>query len=179
MHVSWIHDVVSVISDYYYSFFQGDHGTNLLYHLSSHHPEEHKIVTERNKLSRSEEPVPVNDENDSNILNNSNRSNNSRSENSTNSKLTYLQTQCVNLVTVHGRPFSLMNDLVFKHIIAMTTITPRECQSINSHSIRSLISEAADRVRMDIRDAMKGRLISLKIDSATRLDRTFFAVNAH
>lgn len=146
--------------------------------MSSKHREEYNIVNDRNKLNKSDELTETNDENDLNISNNSDcPDNNNKSQKTSSSKFTYLQTQCVNLVTVHGRPFSLMDDQAFKNIIAMTAISPRESQTLNSHSIKKIISEKAEIVRKDIAKGVKGRLISLKIDSATRLDRTFFAVN--
>lgn len=149
-----------------------------MYHLSSQHPDEYKIVNDRNRLAKDES----NKENDSTLANTSTDSyNNNQPTTSTTSstnKYTFLKNQCVNLVTVHGRPFSIIEDLAFKNIISMTGISPREAQSLNSHSIKMFVSQAAEIKRSEIAAAIKGRMISLKVDSATRLDRSFFAVNA-
>lgn len=144
--------------------------------MSTKHPSEYNIVNDRKKLNASEELSQTNDENDLNVSNNSDRPD-KKTQKTGSSKFTYIQTQCVNFVTVHGRPFLLMDDQAFKNIIAMTPISPREAQSLNSHSIKRLIAEKAEIVRENITKDIKGRLVSLKIDSATRLDRTFFAVN--
>ncbi|RVE42487.1 hypothetical protein evm_012859 [Chilo suppressalis] len=150
---------------------KGDHGTNLMYHLSSNHPTEYKIVTERNRLMKD-------------VTNKENNITDAAASTSTGgvtapstNKINYLKNQCVNLVTVHGRPFSMIDDLAFRNIISMISINSREAQSLNSHSIKQFVSQIAEKKRADIAADIRGRMISIKVDSATRLDRSFFAVN--
>ncbi|KAH9383985.1 hypothetical protein HPB48_025962 [Haemaphysalis longicornis] len=48
---------------------------------------------------------------------------------------------------------------------------------INAENIRTRVSLLADEMREEIRQQVKGRLISLKVDCVTRMDRSMLGVN--
>jgi hypothetical protein len=147
---------------------QGQHSTNLLYHLSKKHSAEHAIVIQRNELMDAEDE---NDQ-DQNPIVTANENENRRR------KIYKIQQECVNLVTVHGRPFCMMEDKAFKNIIKMTNVSKREIQTINAHGIRGKVQQTARERREKMTDEFKNKLLSIKIDNATCRDRLFMAINA-
>lgn len=82
---------------------------------------------------------------------------------------------CVELVTVNGRPFSLVADSGFKAIIK--PLTSALNITINPDNLRASVIEEAAYVRKTISDEVRGKLISLKVDGATRHDRSVLGVN--
>lgn len=82
-----------------------------------------------------------------------------------------------NLVTVHGRPFELLDDTAFRNIIKLIPMNTRDYQSFNSHNIKSLLQDKADAIRSSIRQEVRNQLLSVKVDSATSVDRSFFGIN--
>lgn len=92
-----------------------------------------------------------------------------------------LEDSCVELVTVNGRPFSILNDSGFQNIInpIKSAIEDKYKQkfSISSESIQKKVSEEADEIKKKISDDIKNILISMKVDSVTRIDRSFLGIN--
>ncbi|KYN12696.1 hypothetical protein ALC57_15136 [Trachymyrmex cornetzi] len=91
-----------------------------------------------------------------------------------------LENNCVELMTVNGRPFSILDDSGFQNIVNPIKYAVEEKNkhkfSISSESIQKRIFEEADRIRKEISDDITNILISLKI-AVTRLDRSFLGVN--
>lgn len=92
-----------------------------------------------------------------------------------------LEKACIGLCTVSGRPFSLMDDPGFQRIVA-----PIKCAlekkhkkkiTISSSSIKNSITSEANLIRQKISEEIKNKLVSLKIDAATRLERSFLGIN--
>lgn len=92
-----------------------------------------------------------------------------------------IENSCVELVTVNGRPFSILNDSGFQNII-----NPIKCAiedkykqkfSISSESIQKKVSEEANKIREEISEDIKNIMISMKVDAVTRLDRSFIGIN--
>ena len=81
---------------------------------------------------------------------------------------------CVRLITIHGRPFSFIDDDAFQDII---NAIPSQKGTINSHKLRDAIAEEAIDVKRKIKEEIKGKLISLKVDGATCLGRSFLGIN--
>ena len=81
---------------------------------------------------------------------------------------------CVRLITIHGRPFSFIDDDAFQDII--NAILSQK-GTINSHKLRDAIAEEAIDVKRKIKEEIKGKLISLKVDGATCLGRSFLGIN--
>ncbi|KAF2904456.1 hypothetical protein ILUMI_01717 [Ignelater luminosus] len=90
---------------------------------------------------------------------------------STSEKL--LTNACIELVTVNGRPFSIMDDSGFGKIIEPIIKGLGMKTGLSSERIKSLMSNEAQLIRKNISDCVKDKLISLKVDAVTRLDRSF------
>ena len=87
-----------------------------------------------------------------------------------------LMDACVRLITVHGRPMSLINDKAFRDII--DTVPQRsQTETINSHTVRDRIMMEANAVRNKIADEINRKLISVKVDAATCMGRSFLGIN--
>lgn len=83
---------------------------------------------------------------------------------------------CIRLVTVHGRPFELLEDEAFKEILSI--ISPHYTEIANTKKIKPLVTDKAYEIKDKISAELKGMLISLKMDSATCNDRQFIGINA-
>lgn len=90
-----------------------------------------------------------------------------------------LKKACVEMVTTNGRPFKAMNDSGFRRIIEpiIEGLNEEEPLIINSHTVRQLTIDEACAYRATLRQELKGKLISLKLDCCTRLDRSILGVN--
>jgi hypothetical protein len=91
-----------------------------------------------------------------------------------------LITACVELVTVNGRPFSIIEDSGFKKLIEpfiealqKTGVTV----AINAENIRETIPLEAARIRESLRTELENQIISLKVDCAKRLNRSMLGIN--
>lgn len=158
---------------------KGNHGTNLKKHLVRNHQFQEDYFTEVSSRSSSK-CKEVN-----NILQKNERKVQQEINEINTIKLNItkkdLENNCVELVTVNGRPFSILNDSGFQKII-----NPLKCAiekknkqkfSISSESIQKKVLEEADRIRKKISEDIKNILISLKVDAVTRLDRSFLGIN--
>ena len=74
---------------------------------------------------------------------------------------------CVRLVTVHGRPFQLIEDKAFQDIVRPIIEGFENSVSINSHNILTGIQEKATQIRLETSQLLQGRIFSLKIDACT------------
>lgn len=91
-----------------------------------------------------------------------------------------LKEACVELVTVNGRPFSLLDDSGFRKIvdpIVQELNKSKQTVAINPENIRDLVKMKAAAIRTSISQDLQGKLVSMKIDGATRLDRSIMGVN--
>jgi hypothetical protein len=76
------------------------------------------------------------------------------------------------MVTTNGRPFSALADSGFQKIIA--PITEALKYSISPEKVRNMVLDKAAMIRRNIMEELRGKLFSLKVDSAKRLDRSLF-----
>ncbi|RXN29857.1 Zinc finger BED domain-containing [Labeo rohita] len=83
----------------------------------------------------------------------------------------------IELVTVNGRPFTLMENAGFRKIIEPLQNAMGNNFVINSSNIRDMVSSVAQEGREELKNDLKGRLLMLKIDSATCRDRSVLGVN--
>ena len=88
-----------------------------------------------------------------------------------------LENACLELVTVNGRPFKLMDDSGFRKILNPLLKGMRASFSISADNIREKIGVKANDVRYCIKLEVEHRLVSLKADGATCRDRFIFGVN--
>lgn len=88
-----------------------------------------------------------------------------------------LMDSCVELVTKNGRPFRLIDDSGFRKIVDPILKGFQEKVSVNSENVRAKVNQEARAARDNISRSLKDRLISLKMDTATRLDRAILGIN--
>ncbi len=79
---------------------------------------------------------------------------------------------CVELVTNNGRPFS-----GFRMIIDPIIAGLNNAFAINSENVRDGVLLAAFKTRHTIREETKGKMVSVKMDCATRLNRSIYGIN--
>ena len=80
---------------------------------------------------------------------------------------------CVKLVTVNGRPLTIFkDDGVREPLMKALKIT------INSENIKDFVNNKADEIKTNIKADMSKKLISIKIDSASRLGKSVIGINA-
>ena len=83
---------------------------------------------------------------------------------------------CVKLVTVNARPFSIFDDSGMKDIIdpIMNAIKV----TVNRTNIKDYVRNKATEIKNTIKSEIHNKLISIKIESATRLGRSIIGINA-
>ncbi len=84
---------------------------------------------------------------------------------------------CTELVTVNGRPFNLLEDSGLQKILKPLIVGLGGNFAINAENIRSNIIVTANGIKNQIREEIRGRLVSIKADSITRLDRSTLGIN--
>ena len=88
-----------------------------------------------------------------------------------------LQNACLELITINGRLFKLINDSRFRKIKNPLLEGMRPNFNINADNIREKIGVKANDIRYRIKLEMEHRLESLKADVATCRDRFILGVN--
>jgi hypothetical protein len=86
----------------------------------------------------------------------------------------------VEIVTVNGRPLKYLEDSGFQKIIRPTieALSTIERITVSRTSVCPWIHEEAEKLRTEIKLKIKEKMISVKIDLATRLGRSIFGLNA-
>lgn len=87
---------------------------------------------------------------------------------------------CVELVTVNGRPYNLLDDSGFHGAIEsiLTELEEAGCKlTMNSFTIGSYIERVGKLIREKITNDLKNRLINVMADIATKHHRSFLAIN--
>lgn len=82
---------------------------------------------------------------------------------------------CISLVTINGRPFSLLDDSGFQELVSLALGDKGDV--ITSRTIPKYISKAAQNMREYIREEVKVKILSIKIDGVTRQNRSIMGVN--
>lgn len=89
-----------------------------------------------------------------------------------------LKQACLELVTVNGRPFAMLEDSGFKKIVnAITDGYKNEKVTINKENIRKMIEPTAEKCKEKIMKEVQNKMISLKVDAASRMSRSFLGIN--
>ncbi|CAK9294251.1 unnamed protein product [Gordionus sp. m RMFG-2023] len=86
-----------------------------------------------------------------------------------------LMNALVELVTINGRPFNIIEDSGLKIII--DPISKAIGTSINRFKIKDLVVDESKKIQAKIIKGTKNKLISLKKDSAQRLGRNILGIN--
>lgn len=84
---------------------------------------------------------------------------------------------CIELVTINGRSFSLMNDSGFKSLIEpmLNRIVP--AITVNETSIKYSVLETAAELKLSIAEKVKNKVLCLKLDCLTYCTRSFLGVH--
>ena len=93
-----------------------------------------------------------------------------------------LKLACCELVTVNGRPFTIQEDSGLRKIIdPIIDRLNAEKQAIpitiNRQNIKEEINEMAYEITFEIKEEVKAKLVCLKTDLVTRLDRSLIGIN--
>lgn len=84
---------------------------------------------------------------------------------------------CVEMIVINCRPLSIFTDSGFRKIIQPILDASNATFVINEDSIKNFIFQQSEAVRDKIRCCIRGKIISIKLDSMTRSKRTIIAVN--
>ena len=84
---------------------------------------------------------------------------------------------CTELVTTNGRPFSILEDSGFRKILNPLLEGLHPKITINIENIKKNISKIAEEERESLKRVLSGKLLLLKIDGATCLDRSILGIN--
>ncbi|CAK1589124.1 unnamed protein product [Parnassius mnemosyne] len=112
--------------------FKTHHGANLLKHLKRIHEEEYTKVVDLNRSQEENTAIEL--------------------QNCTNSEI--VLRECTNLVVVHGRPFSLMNDTAFQNLISLI---PNSEATVNAQAIKDNVKLTASNIRDELVNALQAR----------------------
>ena len=88
-----------------------------------------------------------------------------------------LENTCLELVTINGRPFKLMDNSGFRKILNSLLKGMRANFNINADNIREKIGVKANDVRYCIKLEVEHRLVSLKANVARCRNRFVLGVN--
>lgn len=97
-----------------------------------------------------------------------------RTAESANVEIGKIKRACVELVTINGRPFTLVEDSGFRKIISVLSKCVAQPLRLTRFSVTEDIAALAETVRDSIRDELKGRMISLKMDGVSRHSKRIF-----
>lgn len=83
----------------------------------------------------------------------------------------------VELVTVNGLPLNVFKYSAFQSIARPIEDELKLTKHLDPHSIREVLSKVAEQIHVMIMSEIADKLICLKMDAATRMDREFLGVN--
>jgi len=85
------------------------------------------------------------------------------------------------LVTVNGRPFELLEDSgylkILNPLLKSLAGLDNSCNVINKRNVRSNIIDKSNEVVANIKDLVKNKLLCLKMDCASRKDKSILGIN--
>lgn len=156
----------------------GNHAANLERHLKRFHNEEFENVQRKKiKLNKNDEPMPS-----TSGLQISPKGPLDKFVKSDFLKVKLNKEKileaCVELITVNGSSFEMLEYSGFKKILNPIVAAIDKNFSINSENVKLLIPETASKIVTKIRTALEKRIFPLKVDIATRLDKSILGINA-
>lgn len=83
---------------------------------------------------------------------------------------------CVELVTKNGCPFAALQYSGFQKIMAPILAGLNTKLKINAENIKKHVSKLADDIKVKIKNETCQKLISIKLDIATRCDRSILGI---
>jgi hypothetical protein len=134
---------------------QGDHAGNLLRHFYTVHRAVHDEIVRKNNEDKE-----------------------NRDPNSNSDKASAVMELCTDLVTKHGRPFTLVEDEAFKNILKMIPgLSQTDIAAINVKNVKENIRKKASDIRLEISQQLDANLVCVKVDVASVKLRRFLGVN--
>ncbi|KAG4074606.1 hypothetical protein HA402_004477 [Bradysia odoriphaga] len=88
-----------------------------------------------------------------------------------------VQNDWLNLIVKEGRPFVILDSQALKNLLS-PIFGALEIDMLTSRNVQVAISLRAEAVMNEIKDVLRNRIFSLKIDSATRHNRRVICLNA-
>ncbi|KAH9384107.1 hypothetical protein HPB48_026093 [Haemaphysalis longicornis] len=89
-----------------------------------------------------------------------------------------IMNSCVELVARNSQPFRLIDDSGFRKITDPVLKAVNAKRAIAAETLEDRLQEEAKSKREEISQSLKNWMFSLKIDSASRLDRALLGINA-
>ncbi|KAH9384808.1 hypothetical protein HPB48_026824 [Haemaphysalis longicornis] len=89
-----------------------------------------------------------------------------------------IMNSCVVLVPRNGRPFRVIDDSGFRKIFNPVLKALNAKRAIIAETVKDRVQEEAKSKQEEILQSLKNRMFSLKIDSASRIDRALLGINA-
>ncbi|GLV36174.1 hypothetical protein CBL_21482, partial [Carabus blaptoides fortunei] len=151
---------------------KGDHAANLERHLKRHHNDEFQNVQQKKKTK-------LNIQDESSPSPQGTLAKFAKSE-FVKVKLNkeIVREACIELITVNGCSFEMLEYSGFQKILNPIVTAIDNNFSVNSENIKLLIPETALKIIAQINRVLKKKMISLKIDIASRLNRSILGINA-
>lgn len=88
-----------------------------------------------------------------------------------------LMEACVDLVTLDGRPFDIIDDVGFRKIINPILIAMGNKITINKNDVMSEVNQKATQIVNEIKKLVENRLVCLKIDYVFRKYKSILSIN--
>lgn len=82
----------------------------------------------------------------------------------------------IEILTDDGRPLAILDSSGFKYIVD-PIFEALKMDPITSHNAKDIINEKAENLKREIKKLVKNKIISLKVDVATRLNRSILGIN--
>lgn len=89
---------------------------------------------------------------------------------------TYISSM-VELVTVNGLPLNMLKYPAFQNIVRPIEEGLKLTKHLDPDSIREVLSKVADQIQLMITNEIACKMVCLKMDAATRMDREFLGIN--
>ncbi|XP_050548304.1 uncharacterized protein LOC126909940, partial [Daktulosphaira vitifoliae] len=164
-------------------FITGKHSSNLEKHVFAHHKLQYAdLIKAKNKLKQTIENLDAETSLTNKINNSQSTLNNFVSISKKSIKLNLdknsLIAACIEMVTINGRPLTLLQDSGFRKILdpVLDAFLPEKI-AINSQNIKGHITHLSNNIVSDITKDLKNRMVSLKIDGVSRHSRSFLGIN--
>ncbi|XP_023243810.1 uncharacterized protein LOC111641809 [Centruroides sculpturatus] len=152
----------------------GDHASNLERHLKRYHLKEFEEIQQMKKRK-------LNERNEPNLIESKSQE---TTKSTANSNYLYVKLErktlidaCVELITVNGCSLELLEYSGFRKIINPLIEAIGDNFSITLDSIRQMIPDMASKIKSHLIDKIHKKIISLKLDIATKSDRSVLGVN--
>ncbi|CAH0389158.1 unnamed protein product [Bemisia tabaci] len=90
-----------------------------------------------------------------------------------------LKDACATSVTIDARPFTIVQDVGFRLVFdpILEALPAAKKFAISADTVREFIRPKAQKLKAKLKKELNGRVLSLKVDRVSRLNRCFLGVN--